>query len=148
MDTLHKIEHWADAHHPLWLDFLRIALGVYLVVKGTIFISDNQALMQMIKGADIFMASMLIVHYVTFAHIIGGVFIAVGLLTRFAVLIQIPILLGAVFLINPQGFFVFDYNLEFWSSVVVLFLLIVFLVYGPGRISVVGYKKRKAVNEL
>ena len=143
MDTLHKIEHWADAHHPAWIDFLRIGLGLYLVVKGTIFISDRDALMAMIQGADIFAASMIITHYVTFAHLIGGIFIAVGLLTRFAILIQLPILFGAVFLINPQGFFVLDYNFEFWSSVIVLLLLIVFFIYGPGRISVVGFKKRK-----
>lgn len=143
MDTLHKIEHWADAHHPAWIDFLRMALGIYLVVKGTIFISDRDALMAMIEGADIFAASMIITHYVTFGHIIGGIFIAVGLLTRFAILVQIPILLGAVFLINPQDFFVFDYNVEFWLSVIVLLLLFVFLIYGPGRISVVGFKKRK-----
>jgi len=34
------IEHWAESHHPAWLDFLRMCLGIFLFSKGIVFISD------------------------------------------------------------------------------------------------------------
>jgi putative oxidoreductase len=140
METLHKIEHWADNHRPVWIDVLRIILGIYLVIKGIIFISDTDALFATMRGAGLYFLPMAVVHYVAYVHIIGGVFIAVGLLTRFAVLLQLPILLGAVFLVNPPGPS-FEFTLEFWISLVVLLLLFVFLIYGSGRLSVTGYGK-------
>jgi uncharacterized membrane protein YphA (DoxX/SURF4 family) len=142
MDALHKIEHWADTHHPVWIDILRIALGIYLVIKGIIFISDTDALMSTMRGAGLYFLPMAVVHYVAYAHIIGGVFIAVGLITRFAVILQLPILLGAVFLVNPPGPS-FEFTLEFWASLIVLLLLLVFLVYGSGKLSVTGYGKNQ-----
>ena len=35
-----KIEHWAESHHPAWLDLLRMCLGIFLFMKGIVFISD------------------------------------------------------------------------------------------------------------
>lgn len=34
MNLISKIEHWGDAHHPRWLDVLRIALGIVIFAKG------------------------------------------------------------------------------------------------------------------
>lgn len=141
MDTLHKLEKWADTHHPIWIDYIRIVLGLYLVFKGIIFVSNPSELLTAMSGADLFITSMTLIHYIAFSHIIGGILIAVGLLTRFAAVLQLPILFGAVFLVNPQLFFIFGYNFEFWSSVVVLLLLILFLFYGSGKLSVSGYSK-------
>jgi putative oxidoreductase len=39
------------------------------------------------------------VHYIASAHFLGGILIVFGLLTRWAILAQLPILIGAV-LIN------------------------------------------------
>jgi putative oxidoreductase len=143
MDVLHKIEYWADTHHPLWIDVLRMSLGLFLLYKGLIFVSDTDALLSMMSSVDLAFASMAVAHYIAFAHMIGGILIALGLLTRFAVLLQIPILIGAVFFVNPRGFFSVAYNMEFWVSLIVLMLLFVFLIYGSGRLSVTGYQKEE-----
>ena len=42
MNLIHKIEKWGDSHHPKFLDIIRIALGVFLFLKGLGFM-DNTA---------------------------------------------------------------------------------------------------------
>lgn len=132
---MHRIEHWADAHHPVWVDFVRMALGIFLFLKGVMFIQDTQALQSIMSNSQFQWVSLGLAHYVAFAHLVGGLFIAMGLITRVAILFQIPILLGAVFFINPQRGF-YSQNTELWSSLIVLILLIFFLIWGSGKLSV------------
>lgn len=142
MDTLHRIEHWADTHHPRWIDFIRVALGLFILYKGILFISNTDALLNLIHEMDIGFFHMALAHYVAFAHLVGGILIALGLLTRFAIIFQIPILVGAVFFVNiDQGFLSVTNNLEFGISLLVLVLLIVFLIYGSGKFSADEYMK-------
>ncbi len=142
MNAIHRIQHWADTHHPLWLDVLRIALGVFIFYKGVLFISNTDSLVAIMRNANLAFATLAVAHYVAFAHLLGGLLIAMGLLTRVAILFQIPILLGAVFLVNPYGVFSAANNLEFEISIIVLILLFVFLVYGSGKLSVSEQMRR------
>ncbi len=142
MDALHRIEYWADTHHPVWLDFVRIGLGIFIMFKGVLFISNTTALLSMMRGADLAFATMALAHYVAFAHLVGGLLIALGLLTRMAVIFQLPILFGAVFFINMDGFFTVANNLEFGLSILTLLLLIVFLMYGSGKFSLDAYMRQ------
>ena len=132
---MNRVERWADTHHPMWLDIIRIGLGIFLFVKGYMFIQDTEALFSIMRKSQFPWVSMGLAHYVAFAHLVGGLFIAMGLITRIAILFQLPILLGAVFFINPERGF-YSENTELWSSVIVLILLIVFLIFGSGRFSV------------
>ncbi|MBD1397538.1 DoxX family protein [Pontibacter sp. JH31] len=132
---MNRIEHWADTHHPVWVDFVRMALGIFIFMKGIMFIQDTEALQNIMRNSQFQWVSFGLAHYVAFAHLVGGLFIAMGLVTRIAILFQIPILLGAVFFINPQRGF-YSENAELWSSIIVLILLIFFLVWGSGRLSV------------
>jgi putative oxidoreductase len=70
-------------------------------------------------------------NYVAFAHLLGGALLTLGLLTRFACLLQIPILLGAVFLVNATGNFLQPFS-ELYLSILVLLLLVYFLIVGNG----------------
>ena len=143
MNTFTKIEHWADTHHPQWIDFVRIILGLFILYKGILFISDTQGLLSIMKNAELQFVNLGLAHYVAFSHLVGGILIAMGLVTRFAILFQIPILLGAVFLVNiQQGFIAVSNNTEFGISVAVLVLLIMFLFYGSGKFSVDNWMKR------
>jgi putative oxidoreductase len=143
MNTLTKIEHWADTHHPQWIDFVRIILGLFILYKGILFISDTQGLLAIMKNAELQFVNLGLAHYVAFSHLVGGILIALGLVTRFAILFQIPILLGAVFLVNiQQGFIAVSNNTEFGISVAVLLLLIMFLLYGSGKFSVDNWMRR------
>ena len=75
-------------------------------------------------------------HYVIPIHLVGGLLLAVGLLTRLAALVQMPILIGAIIYVwlPEMPFFEQRQNLEF--SALVLFLLTLIFVYGAGRFSV------------
>jgi uncharacterized membrane protein YphA (DoxX/SURF4 family) len=137
MDLLHRLEYWGERHHPRWMDIIRIALGIFLVYKGIDFLynmSDLVSLMS-IKTSFGSFAYILIGHLIVFAHILGGIFLVLGVMTRFACLIQIPILLGAVFLINMPGDAMKPYS-ELLISIAVLLLLIYFLIAGNGPLSV------------
>lgn len=147
MNIVRKIEHWGDAHHAKWLDFLRIALGLVIFGKGVSFVSDTTLLQNLITQNNVFgFSGMMIsvaIHLVAFAHLVGGILITIGLVTRFAVVIQIPILLFAVFFVNSIQHFS-AVNSELWLSVVVLLLLILFWIMGSGPFSVDESLKSKA----
>lgn len=132
---MNRVEHWADTHHPAWLDFMRMGLGIFLFIKGVMFIQDTDALFSIMQKSQFPWISIGLAHYVAFAHLVGGFFIAIGMITRVAILFQIPILLGAVFFINPERGF-YSENTELWSSIIVLVLLIAFFIFGSGRYSV------------
>lgn len=139
MNVIRRIEHWGDVHQTKWLDLLRVILGIIIFGKGVSFISDTTTLQNLITENNIFGFSGVLIsvaiHIVAFAHLVGGILIALGLVTRFAVVIQIPILLFAVFFVNLTKGFSMP-NSELWLSIVVLFMLILFWVVGSGRLSV------------
>ncbi len=75
---------------------------------------------------------------ITFANLLGGFMLTVGLVTRLVALLEIPILLGAIIFINAQkGGFAAESELGL--AVVVLLLLIFFLIEGGGPLSLDGY---------
>ncbi len=137
MKVITNIEDWADAHHPKWLDIIRIFLGLVLIAKGISFV-NTEMIVNMLSTTAVQFLSIAIAHYVILTHIAGGVLITIGLLTRFAVLLQIPILVGAIVFVNiSSGFFAINSDLPF--SVLVLSLLVFFLIYGSGPWSVDSY---------
>lgn len=139
MNLLLRIGEWGERHHPRWVDFIRIILGIYLIYKGVDFLIHMSSLIGLIGGGitgrqfgDF--AYMLAGHYVVFGHILGGMALVLGMFTRAACLIQIPILIGAVFFVNSNKELLQPYG-EIVISVVVLLLLIYFLIVGNGPIS-------------
>ena len=142
MNLVQRIEKWGDAHHPKWIDFIRITLGLVLVMKGFQYINNMTELTNTIGKAAIIntFSVSFASHYVVFAHLIGGALIICGLLTRFACVIQIPILLGAIIFVNIAGG-LFQAQSELWFSVLILILLVFFTVEGSGPISVDEWMK-------
>ena len=140
MSMVHKIEHWGDTHHPKGLDLIRIALGVFLFLKGLAFMDNTAYLQGMIENQNIVHFSpgilMALVYYVTFAHLVGGTLIVLGVLTRFACIIQIPIVFAATFL---TGIFVESVNALVWPSIIALVLLALFTIIGSGPWSLDKY---------
>ncbi|WP_020597965.1 DoxX family protein [Spirosoma panaciterrae] len=143
MNLLTRIEHWGDSHHPAWTDALRIMLGIILILKGISFISDTTYLNQLVGGVHFGLFPVMAVHYVAFAHLMGGFLIMLGCLTRLMCILQLPILVAAVFFVNiRQGFS--PLNSELWLSLIVLGLLLAFTVLGSGRFSMDEYVKQHA----
>ncbi|SCY90124.1 DoxX family protein [Flavobacterium caeni] len=129
MDNVKKWNKWANAHTNYPLDFLRIALGIFLILKGASFITNTAYLDNILSSVSYFPGGMLTFHYIAAAHIMGGIMIAVGLLTRWAIIAQLPILFGAV-IIN----FIGDFSLRnLMLSLVVLAVCLFFLFYGSGK---------------
>lgn len=137
MGTIKTLNKWANAHTYLPLDLLRVALGVFLFIKGIHFMANSQILIDLFKPLQNIAGSMLIIHYVAPAHFIGGILIAFGLLTRWAVIAQLPILIGAV-IINFAGDMQAS-NLIIAS--ITLLICIFFLFYGSGKHSADYYFK-------
>ncbi len=117
-------------------ELLRIYLGVGLFARGVLFISNSSAFIDLIgSSSSAWLTSVVLIHYVALSHLVGGVMIAVGLFTRVAALAQLPILVGAVFIVHLQGgLLAATQSLEF--SALVLFLLILLVLWGSGRLSV------------
>ena len=137
-----RVRDWVETHRDVCFDILRIYLGFGLMVKGALFASNPELLSSMWEGNRMLAIPAMLAHYVVAAHLCGGFLMAIGLLTRTAAAVQIPVLLDAVFFVHSdEGLFTREQNLEF--TVLVLFLLVLVAVHGAGRWSVDHYLFRK-----
>ncbi|MGB8193945.1 MAG: DoxX family membrane protein [Chitinophagaceae bacterium] len=140
MNILHRLEHWGDTHHPKWVDIIRIALGIFLVIKGLQVpaqMSTVLSSMPNFMSGNYFLLNCL-QYLILFVHLMGGAFLIFGVFVRFACLIQIPVLIAAIVMIlstrdawNPFT--------ELPLAILVLGLLCYFLVVGNGSLSVSKY---------
>jgi len=137
MGKIKSLNKWANRHTYWPLDILRMALGVLLFMKGVNFMSDSQMLLELFSPFKNMAGAMIIIHYVAPAHFIGGILIFFGLLTRWAIIAQLPILIGAV-IINFVGE-MNTFNL-FVSSITFLGCVF-FILYGSGKHSADYYFK-------
>ncbi|KIO77823.1 DoxX family protein [Pedobacter lusitanus] len=143
MNLISKIQDWGDHHHPKWLDYLRIALGITLVWKGVAFALNLHAFTVLMEnsGLGTAVSISLLAHLIIALHIIGGLLIALGTHTRLFCLLIIPILVVAVFYVNLPQQQIFRPYSEFWLSCLVLAGLICFLIEGDGVLSIENVKK-------
>lgn len=140
MNIATRILRWRHSYPSLILLIARIILGIILIAKGIFFISHAQQLKDLILNSRFSGWVGFLTAYVTFAHLFGGVFIIIGLFTRIATLIQIPVLLGALFFILPVHE-INDMGSDLILSLIVLGLLIYVLRKGSGSISMDDYLK-------
>jgi putative oxidoreductase len=140
MNLVQRVEHWGDTHHPQWLDAVRILLGVFLCYKGVDFLMNMGTMLDLINNRMSFgsFTSMLMSNYIAFAHILGGVLLILGVLTRFACLIQIPILIGALMFVRTDMYRPFSAVI---LPIVVLLLLILFLIVGNGKWQLLKFRE-------
>jgi len=139
MNLVQRVEHWGDTHHPQWLDVIRILLGAFLCYKGIDFLMNMGAMLSIITNRMDFgsFTTMMMSNYVAFAHLLGGILLILGVLTRFACLLQIPVLIGAVFFVNTSLYRPFS---ELALAILVLLLLILFLVVGNGPLQLLKFR--------
>ena len=140
MNNVKSLDKWANAHTYFPVDLVRMALGVFLFSKGVTFITSIQYLVDLISPidkADGGMYGMFIVHYIASAHFLGGILIFFGLLTRWAIIAQLPILVGAV-IINFMGEM---QSQDLFLSFLTLVICIAFMIYGSGKHSADYYFK-------
>ena len=110
----------------------RVGLGVSLTIKGIQFIQNNSLIRNVFADSLLLQKYLWLQTIIPWANLLGGVFIVIGLFTRIASFIQIPILLGAIFFVDAQKG-VYQGQSSLWFSILLLFFLFVFLIQGAGR---------------
>lgn len=126
-----KLNKYGNSFRVFEPNIARVLLGVFVLYKGLTFLQHTNILMVVLNPTDAGLTEIFLVHYVQIGHIVGGLFLIFGLLTRIAAIIQIPILIGAV-IVNAQ---IGDLNQLIISSAVLLFLVF-FTVIGSGKVSI------------
>ena len=138
MKFINDIILWLNKNTNVAFSLIRIFLGLALFIRG-IILASNPAVITILAGED---KIYWWYSYITIAHLIGGLSLALGLLTRLGALLQIPVLFGAVFLVHlKQGLLSVGQSLEL--SVLVLMLLLLYFIFGSGVFSVDNYLKKK-----
>ena len=138
MKQFGDIINWFDTHRDNAYSIIRIFLGLILLIRAFIFLFDPSAITSIAGAQDTYFLNSLIMA----AHLIGGLLLAFGYQTRFAAAIQLPVLFGAVFFIHfKEGLIAAGQSLEL--SILVMFLLFVFLLFGSGPFSIDSYGKAK-----
>lgn len=123
-------------NQPAWITLLRVALGLIIIWKGVVFIRDTSLLELLIQrtGIGVFSKNSQVLSFiVSYLSLLCGLFIATGLFTKTSSIIQIPILIVAVFFVNAKN--IGENGLEFILSIIVLILLIFFAIKGSGTLS-------------
>jgi putative oxidoreductase len=134
MKIFHDTIIWFDKNNNMAYSLIRIFFGAALLVRGIIFVSDPNAIIELAGTEKLYWWY----SYITIAHLIGGSMLLVGFFTRLSALIQIPILFGAVFVIHlSEGLLANSQSLEL--SALVLLLLTVYFLFGSGTLSLDNY---------
>jgi putative oxidoreductase len=119
----------------LGFDLLRIYLGVALFVRGALFVSNPARAQALIEQSGDWFMPMLLAHFIGAAHLTGGLLLAIGLATRLAAAVQVPVLVGAVFFVHwRDGLLNPSQSLELAG--LVLAMLICYALCGAGAVSV------------
>lgn len=130
------VEKWGNSHRSGFLDIFRIMLGLFILYKGLYFLTHLNDLKLITSGLNAYVTGTALAHYIVLAHCLGGPLLTCGLFTRAVSAIQLPILIGAVFLVNdPQGHLSLNQYMELWSSLAVLAGLLILIVFGAGSYS-------------
>ena len=129
MNNVKSLNKWANAHTYLPIDVLRMVIGVFLFMKGIYFVSNIQYLVDLISPIDHIGGGMFLLHYIAPAHLIGGILIFFGLLTRWAIIAQLPILFCAI-IINFMGNM---HQQNLLLAVLTFGVCVFFLIYGSGK---------------
>lgn len=137
MNSVKELNKWANTHTYLPIDLLRVALGIFLFMKGIFFITNIQYLADLISPIDKIGGGMFLIHYIAPAHMVGGIMIVFGLLTRWAIIAQLPILIAAV-IINFMGEM---HSQNLFLALITLAICVFFLFYGSGKHSADYYFK-------
>ena len=137
MNYFQRLELWGDNHHPKWLDYIRIALGLFLCYKAIAFLINMSDMVSLMNRANMGVSSFVIMlfgQFIVIVTLMSGIFLILGLHTRIICMVQIPILVGALMIFNKSSNAVVDTS-EIFLTILTLMLLIGFLIVGNGPLS-------------
>lgn len=127
-----------DAKTNFAYGLIRIFLGIALTIRGWMILSNPESIIDLGVNQELYVW----VSLVAITHLIGGILLGVGFLTRLGAVIQIPILFSATFFVYAHTKLMMG-GQSFELAAMVLFLLCVFFIYGAGPLSVKEYMEGK-----
>ncbi len=149
MKNLNEWKLWCQGHEDLFRDLVRMYLGVGLFVKGVYFMTHRSELDQLVGQIDnAVFGQAAAAHYVIPAHLAGGLLLAIGLFTRVAALLQVPILFGAAVYVYLPKMALIEPRQSMEFTFLVLFILFLIVAYGAGRFSVDHLLWKKEQSQL
>lgn len=131
MKAISDINKWANTHSNLAVDAARVLLGSFLFYKGMYLLFHFDESLQILKsihglaGMDYVAINKIIAGI----HMLGGVMVLMGFLTRLALLVQFPLVLSAMFIHFASGANGL-YSLQAGLAVVAS---AAFILYGSGK---------------
>jgi putative oxidoreductase len=121
----------------------RLILGVILMWKCVEFYLNREAFLNVIAQTGLgWLPPVAWAHFVILAHFFGGLCLLAGIATRFACILQLPILAGAVFWVHlPEILQVFEFIslAQYNLAVLTLVLLTFYSIRGAGVYSLDYY---------
>ena len=114
--------------------FLRVLLGLAFLFRGLQFFKDNALLDQIIITTNSLKTYSLLHYVIPWIHLLGGLFIFIGLYTRVFALLQIPVLVGALIYVDPSLPPLLG-NFEMPFTIFCLIFSILFTMIGEGNLS-------------
>lgn len=131
MSLLHQ-SYKTDENVPKWIVIIRLVLGFSLILKAVKFFGSSAELSAYFQETALLKNFVWAIPIVPWVHIVGGILICAGLFTRLTCLLQLPILIVAVFFINlKNGLYGGESDLPL--SILVLVLTIFFSFEGGGH---------------
>ena len=94
--SLNELIRKLDQNQRMPYAYIRIFLGLALLVRGVHLFINPGAIHEIASQDNIFIWYV----YIAIAHMVGGILIAIGFFTRLGALIQIPILISALFFVH------------------------------------------------
>ncbi|MCQ6957032.1 DoxX family protein [Mucilaginibacter aquariorum] len=136
MNIINKVENWGDVHHPKILDLIRVLLGAALISKAWIMLEKfpyiKDLLITETRMEVSASAIALILNCAIYSYFIGGALILLGLQTRAAALIGMPVTVASIFFVNILAPFM---NAEISIVALQIALLFQFVIIGSGPLS-------------
>jgi len=143
-----QCQQWVETHRDVLLDCVRVYLGVGLFIKGLYFLMHPELFAQFTNAAaNSWLVPM--ARAVPYVHMLGGLLLALGVLTWLGALIQLPVLIGAVFFVNMPHMIDTEGREAVEFSALVLFLVcLIFLrsfLPGANPLSILNCAKARAL---
>lgn len=120
---------------------LRIVTGLFLLLDGVHILSHAVQLEESLRQVMSVPMTAFLIIFIGVAHLLGGVFIVLGLLTRMVILLQIPAILAEMYYIQPPSSFLG--NWEIVASAILLLLLVILFVRNSGKFSMDYYRMKR-----
>lgn len=122
---------------------VRFVAGLFLILAGIYILWHTVQLEELLKQVMSAPMVTFLIIFIGIAHLLGGTFIVLGLLTRQVIILQIPAIVAEMYYIQPFNSFFGSWQILLSA---ILFILLVFLfVKNSGKFSLDYFRKKNSL---